>query len=394
MKVMRMATGRGKSHFNITDFLQPFIENKNLTRYPILNIDNESEEIRDKTSYLPACTYSEKSFSLGDSCNLFTPVLTDLGICYSFNAEPSTTMLETSSFTEAFHDTYKNDLTESPLKKAKGTGDDFSLKFMVDNSRYLRKKLTITPFKIVITSRTGYFDAKSEAREIKPGFVTTFNVQPIEVFGTESLHELPEKARGCKFSDEVTIENSMFKIYSQSSCEYECQVTQAREVCQCTPWNFPTPPSMTHPTICDLYGNYCFRIQMKNPELMEDCMAKCPQNCDDIQWAITKEEIPINEKEHCDNPDIDDGYILTKGLIKKDYFPLVYEYYKMEQSAATNDTNLPDQSWNIWRDECYEIMKHDIAIVNVRMGSRRYIRTIKDRRLTFADKLAAFGKLF
>ena len=113
---MRMATGRGKSHFNITDFLQPFFENKNLMRYPFLTIDEDHQIIRDKTSYLPACTYSEKSFSLGDSCNLFTPVLTDLGICYSFNAEPSTTMLETSSFTKAFHDTYKNDLTESPLK--------------------------------------------------------------------------------------------------------------------------------------------------------------------------------------------------------------------------------------------------------------------------------------
>ena len=65
MKVMSMATGRGKSHFNITDLLQPFFENKNLMRYPFLTIDEDHEIIIDKTSYLPACTYSEKSFSLG-----------------------------------------------------------------------------------------------------------------------------------------------------------------------------------------------------------------------------------------------------------------------------------------------------------------------------------------
>ena len=110
--------------------------------------------------------------------------------------------------------------------------------------------------------------------------------------------------------------------------------------------------------------------------------------------AITKEEIPINEKEHCDNPNIDDGYILTKDLIEKDYFALVYEYYKMEQYSATKDSRLPETTLDIWREECYEIMKHDIAIVNVRMGSGKYIRTIKDKRMTFADKLAAFGKLF
>ena len=133
---------------------------------------------------------------------------------------------------------------------------------------------------------------------------------------------------------------------------------------------------------------------MRTAETIEICSSKCPSNCNDVQWAITKEEIPINEKEHCDNPSIDDGYILTKDLIKKDYFALVYEYYKMEQYAARNDTQLPKTTLDVWREECYEIMKHDISIVNVRMGSGKYIRTIKDKRMTFADKLAAFGKLF
>ena len=98
MKIMRMATGRGKSHFNITDFLQPFVEHENLVRYPFLNIDEDHQIIRDKTSYLPACTYSDKSYSLGDSCNLFAPVPTDLGICYSFNAKSSMKMLKMVSF--------------------------------------------------------------------------------------------------------------------------------------------------------------------------------------------------------------------------------------------------------------------------------------------------------
>ena len=85
---------------------------------------------------------------------------------------------------------------------------------------------------------------------------------------------------------------------------------------------------------------------------------------------------------------------MCKDLIKKGYFALVYEYYKMEQYAARNDSRLPKNTLDVWREECYEIMKHDIAIVNVRMGSGKYIRTIKDKRMTFADKLAAFGKLF
>ena len=69
---------------------------------------------------------------------------------------------------------------------------------------------------------------------------------------------MPEETRECKFSDEVDSRDSLFKTYSQSSCEFECKVEQARKECQCTPWNVPTPSRLTNPSICDLYGNFCF----------------------------------------------------------------------------------------------------------------------------------------
>ena len=152
MKVMRMATGRGQSHFNVTDFLQPFIQNVNKLRYPLnfnstdpsskfssgyslYNGIEKNPEIRDRTSFIPACTYACRKFTIGKSCKLFEPVITDLGICYSFNAEPVKNMLRKSSFTEAFHEAYQYDLTEDVSHKAKGAGDNFALRFMVHNSR-------------------------------------------------------------------------------------------------------------------------------------------------------------------------------------------------------------------------------------------------------------------
>ena len=67
--------------------------------------------------------------------------------------------------------------------------------FMVDNSRYLRKKLETKPFKVLISSKRAYFDAFSVAKIVKPGYETTFDVQPIEVVGTEGLLDIPEKSR-------------------------------------------------------------------------------------------------------------------------------------------------------------------------------------------------------
>ena len=202
---MRMASGRGQSHFNVTDFLQPIMENLELVRYP-MNVntsnnyyDDNEEEALDKTSFLPICDYSGNPEGPVKGCKLFKPVVTDLGICYSFNADPIVPMLADSSFKEAFLEAYNYDLDNLPIHPARGAGDTFALTFMVDNSRYLRKKLETKPFKILISSKSACFDAFSVAKNVKPGFETIFDVQPIEVVGTDSLREIPEKSRYNKF---------------------------------------------------------------------------------------------------------------------------------------------------------------------------------------------------
>ena len=75
---------------------------------------------------------------------------------------------------------------------------------------------------------------------------------------------------------------------------------------------------------------------------------------------------------------------------------MVYEYYKLAQILATNDTKYKNSNsmTEMLQQECWEIMKNDIAIVKVRLESNKYMRTVKDRRLTFADKLSSFGKQF
>ena len=202
---MRMASGRGQSHFNVTDFLQPIMENLELVRYP-MNVntsnnyyDDNEEEALDKTSFLPICDYSGNPEGPVKGCKLFKPVVTDLGICYSFNADPIVPMLADSSFKEAFFEAYNYDLDNLPIHPARGAGDTFALTFMVDNSRYLRKKVETKPFKILISSKSAYFDAFSVAKNVKPGYETTFDVQPIEVVGTNGLRGIPENARYNKF---------------------------------------------------------------------------------------------------------------------------------------------------------------------------------------------------
>ena len=401
MKVMRMASGRGQSHFNISDFLQPFLNNMDVVKYP-LNMSTSSQyypfkqdEVRDKTSYIPACIYARKSSKIGQNCKLFEPVVTDLGICYSFNARSSVKMLKNSSFTEAFLEAYKNDLLGLANENVKGAGDKFSLRFMIDSSRNFRGISDKKLFKVIISAQGSYFDALSLAKEIKPGYETTFNIEPIEVIGTDTLHAIKEEARNCKFDDEVE-GDSMFKVYSQSSCEYECKIKYAREKCQCTPWNFPTLPSQATPIICDLYGNSCFHSELNEAHVIQTCAKKCPSDCANVRFSINEQEIILDHNLYCEELG-QDGIRLVDSLLYspngfEDYFPLVHNYHAM----AANNTQVlgygVDSIFEVRKRICREIMTTKVAVVKVRLESNKFMRTVKDRRLSFADKLASFGK--
>ena len=80
IQVMRMASGRGQSHFNVTDFLEPFMQNLEMVHYPLnhntSNAYYEEEEARDRTSYLPICSYSNGKGKQKPECKLFEPVIT------------------------------------------------------------------------------------------------------------------------------------------------------------------------------------------------------------------------------------------------------------------------------------------------------------------------------
>ena len=76
-----------------------------------------------------------------------------------------------------------------------------------------------------------------------------------------------------------------------------------------------------------------------------------------------------------------------------DYFPLIHNYRTM----ALNDSNqlifdLDIGPVKVKQKLCRKLMTDHVSVVKVRLESNKYMRTIKDRRLSFADKLAAFGE--
>ena len=153
MKVMRLSVGRGKSGISDAELFQnskPYLNydvtknDENLKIYPFTT---------DINSIIPWCelknvTYipNPKNSHGGDlfsenSCQLFDPIITDLGVCHSFNPTPTLEMLKPSYFTESFKEAFDSDLpiVEKEIKMGAGAGKEYALNFYLMGNNFQRK---------------------------------------------------------------------------------------------------------------------------------------------------------------------------------------------------------------------------------------------------------------
>ena len=77
-----------------------------------------------------------------------------------------------------------------------------------------------------------------------------------------------------------------------------------------------------------------------------------------------------------------------------DFFGLTYSYKQLiRPKNDLSSTKVSDKFMiHDYTEECRDIMKHDVAIVNVQFATNRYTKTILDKRFSFADRLSSFGK--
>ena len=121
---------------------------------------------------------------------------------------------------------------------------------------------------------------------LKPGYEYVVEVTIEGRMSTNAFHDLSLKDRGCKFAHEVH-EDSIFKIYSQSNCRYECHVMKAYESCQCLPWDF-LMNNVTAPE-CDTFGRTCFYRTIER--IKHDPNTHCPHCIEECDKLIYKTKI-------------------------------------------------------------------------------------------------------
>ena len=104
------------------------------------------------------------------------------------------------------------------------------------------------------------------AINIAPGYHVQVGIDIQEHATTNSFKELDLETRECRELNEQPDPDSYFKIYTQKTCRFECQLRYSRRQCGCVPWNYPQNGADTE-SICYGLAHICFL------EALHDTMA-------------------------------------------------------------------------------------------------------------------------
>ena len=170
---------------------------------------------------------------------------------------------------------------------------DFDVQFQINQEKELAQILHLNAQ-----------DFKTKSIRLKKGYEHTIEISLNGRTTTNGFETLSLTQRGCRL-DHETHENSIFKIYSQANCQYECQVSEAIQACKCLPWDFLHYEK--YAPECDIFGRTCFFQTIER--VKHDKTIHCPhciQECNQVTFkaSITK-SVPlrlenIGKKVYCD----------------------------------------------------------------------------------------------
>ena len=414
MKVMRFAARRSKTEFTL-DSLFPNIStcSEDQLKYPKdKNSFKQKSTQYDHNAMVPYCglnagketlkSWALKSSNARTQCNLLQPVVTDYGLCHSFNAKAVSDILTPSYFVDSFNDAFDDDLLTDDIQyKGNGSGTKHALNLVLAGNRIQRKNLKgPSEFIIGLTSDNDYFDLNAIKQNVRAGYHTTFTFQAMKIQPDSGLATIPLEKRKCRMANEVQ-NLTMVKTYSQSACKLEKKIEHAEEFCNCVPWFYPslkTKKSYKY-TICDKIENHCFKTKMEEKSIS---LEVCPTSCKELRYISSQVIDKLDPIKECSN-DKTVEYMIAKQLHKQwtagdmrsDDKPLLLDSFeqlagylsskeKGELKGFRNGISI--------KETCKLLIAKDIARVSIMFESEKYMLTKSNVRVTFVDRLSTFGK--
>ena len=331
-------------------------------------------------------------------CDDFFPTPTDVGICLTKNIEVKEIIHPNEKFDfiyDAHHQKSKRNIeggtywSESTLVFSLDSYNPLShmyrrqpnvrlgeIQFQLHQSSEFAHLLMDSNYDKFTTSLT--LDANNEY------FI---DVSPTGQLSTEAFRDFDFQQRQCHLQHEVH-QKSIFKVYTQNNCYYECEVNLAMEMCKCVPWDFEHIEEINE---CDVFGRTCFFTAMNNLALnSNDSCSHCIEECDYIKYN----RVILNEK----TKSVTDGRFLsylTNVENGECFGSKAFCDYIMDYNFTLKDKGLTNALKALKYDnKPAEILTKfkDLIIVHLRFLKPKI--DVLGSKYTVTDKFANFGGIF
>ena len=346
-----------------------------------------------------ACNYagenppSTSAFKESMSCPHFHRSITTNGFGISFNVADFWSIYKESPFTKTFVEVMKpkTNPTQQPKNLAsdqhvihRGKNILFPEKLgksnemlLVLQSKWTREQKTSEKFRLTIHDPLHIPNMLDAGDEILPGALTSITVWPQLIETSNDLVSHTIEERGCQFNFEGS--SQLFtNNYHQEGCIFECLLELSYSTMNCTPWNYPF--FKPHQQTCNFYAVYEFEKQMRDSSSINQCQAKCPQECTKMLYTTSISSEPFDWQGMCDqdlnyvlyfDPNPFYQYSQPIGIIKS-YEQMVFN---------KNMSNL---------EFCKETLKR-LAVVRIKLASNTVTAIKRSKRVTITGHISNIG---
>ncbi|RZC35323.1 ASC domain containing protein, partial [Asbolus verrucosus] len=243
-------------------------------------------------------SFSEES----DCTKLFTPLIADEGICYSFNIlDRSEIFQESVTHYQDFHKSdnatnwsleggYTSDAGYPSRTFSAAVSKGLSLNiFLPDDDLDLACISSVRGYKILVHAPTDIPLLGEEYIRVSLSQSVVVVIQPYMITTSSSIKKYSPKKRGCYFREERYLK--YFQTYTAESCKLECLTNFTLEFCGCVHFFMPRE---NNTKICGSANITCMEKVDSTSAVYTDEDCDCLLRCSDLNYEVSMSASEIN----------------------------------------------------------------------------------------------------
>ncbi|XP_055844441.1 pickpocket protein 28-like [Episyrphus balteatus] len=246
--------------------------------------------------------------------DIFQPILTDEGLCCSFNTvHPAFMYFQHDNMS---HNDFSNTDGTVPVdwdpekgypklmprkffpRVATGTGESLGLTIILnaDLEEYYCSSASGPGFKISLHSPTETPQLRETGLLLQAGFETKMRIMPVKSEAGTELRSIRKEYRQCIFNDESKL--IYYRFYTKRNCEMECDAKLLVKSCNCV--TFYMPKLFPNVSKCGIKEKPCVEGVMKRSYVRDvqemECHDYCLPSCFDLTFLPDFFLAPISHK--------------------------------------------------------------------------------------------------